>query len=215
MCSLLAAACLLAAGASAAATIMSVSPRGEVAQVRQLSVKFSEAVVPFQDAGMRRLPPPTDAASPRFGMIPTFGAGAAVRQIDLLAYSDGVSYWDKQDQIHQATHNHGGNSFIPWHRELCNQFEKLLQQVDPDVALHYWDWTQDPRAADNGTGGTANLCEDTTMGTANGIVEGVLERSTTATSRRSREMRRSVDPASHSPRLPAWRSSVASDATTF
>ena len=99
----------------------------------------------------------------------------AVGQIDLLAYSDGVSYWDKQDQIHQATHNHGGNSFIPWHRELCNRFEKLLQQADPDVALHYWDWTQDPRAADNGAGGTTNLCEDTTMGTANGIVEGVLE----------------------------------------
>jgi hypothetical protein len=98
----------------------------------------------------------------------------AVRQIDLLAYSDGVSYWDKQDQIHQATHNHGGNSFIPWHRELCNRFEKLLQQADPDVALHYWDWTQDPRAADNGAGGTTNLCQDTTMGTANGIVAGVL-----------------------------------------
>jgi hypothetical protein len=99
----------------------------------------------------------------------------AVRQIDLLAYPDGVSYWDKQDQIHQATHNHGGNSFIPWHRELCNRFEKLLQQADPDVALHYWDWTEDPRAADNGAAGTTNLCEDTTMGTANGIVAGVLE----------------------------------------
>jgi hypothetical protein len=37
----------------------------------------------------------------------------AVRQIDLLTYVDGLSYWDKQDQIHQGTHNHGGNSFIP------------------------------------------------------------------------------------------------------
>jgi Common central domain of tyrosinase len=98
----------------------------------------------------------------------------AVRQIDLLAYPDGVSYWDKQDQIHQGTHNHGGNSFIPWHRELCNRFEKLLQQHDPDVALHYWDWTQDPRAADDGAGGAVSLCEDSTMGTANGIVGGVL-----------------------------------------
>jgi hypothetical protein len=98
----------------------------------------------------------------------------AVRQIDLLAYSDGVSYWDKQDQIHQGTHNHGGNSFIPWHRELCNRFENLLQQVDPDVALHYWDWTQDPRAASDGAGGTVNLCTDATMGTANGTVAGTL-----------------------------------------
>jgi hypothetical protein len=32
----------------------------------------------------------------------------AVRQADLHAFSDGVSYWDKQDQIHQSTHNHGG-----------------------------------------------------------------------------------------------------------
>lgn len=98
----------------------------------------------------------------------------AVRQIDLLAYPDGVSYWDKQDQIHQGTHNHGGNSFIPWHRELCNRLENLLQQADPDVALHYWDWTQDPRAAADGAGGTVNLCTDATMGTANGMVAGTL-----------------------------------------
>jgi hypothetical protein len=98
----------------------------------------------------------------------------AVRQIDLLAYADSVSYWDKEDQIHQGTHNHNGPSFIPWHRELCNRFEKLLQQVDPDVALHYWDWTQDPRNAADGNGGTVNLCTDTLMGTANGLVAGTL-----------------------------------------
>jgi hypothetical protein len=98
----------------------------------------------------------------------------AVRDIDLVAYPDGVSYWDKQDQIHQGTHNHGGNSFIPWHRELCNRFEKLLQSVDPDVALHYWDWTQDPTAADDGAGGTADLCTNALMGTASGLIAGTL-----------------------------------------
>jgi hypothetical protein len=98
----------------------------------------------------------------------------AVRQIDLLAFVDGVSYWDKQDQIHQSTHNHGGNSFIPWHRELCNRFEKLLQQADPDVALHYWDWTEDPRQASDGNGGTVNLCTDAHMGAAIGTVTGTL-----------------------------------------
>lgn len=98
----------------------------------------------------------------------------AVRQIDLLAYGDGVSYWDKQDQIHQGTHNHGGNSFIPWHRELCNRFEKLLQQVDPGVALHYWDWTTDPRNSPDGNAGTVNLCTDLLMGTASGVVAGTL-----------------------------------------
>lgn len=98
----------------------------------------------------------------------------ALRDVDLQAYADGVSYWDKQDQIHEGTHNHGGNSFVPWHRELVNRFEKLVQQVDPDMALHYWDWTQDPRAADDGQGGTVNLMTDTAFGTANGMVAGTL-----------------------------------------
>jgi hypothetical protein len=56
----------------------------------------------------------------------------------------GVSYWFKQDEIHQATHVHGGPAFLPWHRELCNRFEVLLREVDPQVSLHYWDWDTDP-----------------------------------------------------------------------
>jgi hypothetical protein len=80
----------------------------------------------------------------------------AILQLDTAKlYPDGVSYWDKQDAIHQATHNHGGPSFIPWHRELCNRFEKLLQEVDPTLALHYWDWTTDPRDP-NGDGNNAD-----------------------------------------------------------
>lgn len=98
----------------------------------------------------------------------------AVRSIDQRFFSDNVSYWDKQDQIHQVTHNHNGPSFIPWHRELCNRYERLLQQVNPDVALHYWDWTADPRNAPDGQGGTVNLCTDALMGTANGNVAGTL-----------------------------------------
>ncbi|NKI94433.1 MG2 domain-containing protein [Rhizobacter sp. SG703] len=52
---------LLAASAipATAASITSVSPQGEVAQVRQLTVKFSEAVVPFGDL---RLPDPMAVA---------------------------------------------------------------------------------------------------------------------------------------------------------
>ena len=99
----------------------------------------------------------------------------ALRDVDLQAYADGVSYWDKQDQIHEGTHNHNGNSFVPWHRELVNRFEKLLQQVNPEMALHYWDWTQDPRAADDGQGGVVDLMTDDWFGTANGTVEGTLE----------------------------------------
>jgi hypothetical protein len=56
----------------------------------------------------------------------------------------GVSYWFKQDEIHQATHVHHGPEFLPWHRELCNRFEQMLRDVDPDLSLHYWDWNEDP-----------------------------------------------------------------------
>jgi hypothetical protein len=55
----------------------------------------------------------------------------------------GVSFWFKQDEIHQATHVHGGPEFIPWHRELVNRFEIMLRQVDSRLSLHYWDWTRD------------------------------------------------------------------------
>jgi len=69
-----------------------------------------------------------------------------------------VSYWFKQDEIHQATHVHGGPAFLPWHRELCNRFEAMLREVDPDLSLHYWDWNTDP----------ASLFTATFMGNANG-----------------------------------------------
>ena len=69
-----------------------------------------------------------------------------------------VSHWFKQDEIHQATHVHGGLAFVPWHREICNRFEALLREVDPDLSLHYWDWNTDP----------APLFTSTFMGTANG-----------------------------------------------
>lgn len=98
----------------------------------------------------------------------------AVLQADLHTFPGGVSYWDKQDEIHQSTHNHGGNSFLPWHRELVNRYEALLQQSNPDVALHYWDWTEDPRAASDGQGGTVDLSDTTLLGTMNGMMNGAL-----------------------------------------
>ncbi len=90
---------------------------------------------------------------------------AAVQGLDAdLVFPDGVSYWDKQDQIHQATHVHGGPAFVTWHRELLNRYEAMLQQVDPTVALHYWDWTVDPRNAPDGQGGTVDLMTAANMG---------------------------------------------------
>jgi Common central domain of tyrosinase/von Willebrand factor type A domain len=69
-----------------------------------------------------------------------------------------VSYWFKQDEIHQATHVHGSPAFMPWHREICNRLEALLREVDPDLSLHYWDWNTDP----------APLFNASFMGNANG-----------------------------------------------
>lgn len=100
----------------------------------------------------------------------------AIRALDMTrAYPDGVSFWDKQDQIHQVTHSHGGPSFIPWHRELCNRFEALIREVDKDLSLHYWDWTTDPRDTPDGVGGTVNLFTDDFMGSSNGRAGGPLE----------------------------------------
>jgi hypothetical protein len=55
----------------------------------------------------------------------------------------GVSWWFKQDEIHQATHVHGGPEFLPWHREIVNHFEELIREVNPLLSLHYWNWTED------------------------------------------------------------------------
>jgi len=58
---------------------------------------------------------------------------------------------------------------LPWHRELCNRLEEMLRQINPQLSLHYWDWTQDPRAVPNanlggGTTGTLNLFTPDFMG---------------------------------------------------
>ena len=83
-------------------------------------------------------------------------------------YTDGVSYWDKEDQIHQATHVHGGPAFVTWHRELINRFERTLQKIDPTVALHYWDWSTDPLASSNGQGGFVNFFTPSHFGSSSG-----------------------------------------------
>jgi hypothetical protein len=95
-----------------------------------------------------------------------------------LNYTDRVSLWDKQDEIHQATHVHNGPAFLPWHRELVNRFEALLRQIDPGVTLHYWDWTTDPRHSPAGQGRNVNLFTtgvDGFMGNAQGRADVPLD----------------------------------------
>lgn len=85
------------------------------------------------------------------------------------AIPGGVSWWFKQDEIHQSTHVHGGPEFVPWHREIVNRLEALLREINPQLSLHYWDWTQDPRSIPNanlggGTTGTLSLFTPDFMG---------------------------------------------------
>jgi len=81
----------------------------------------------------------------------------------------GVTWWFKQDEIHQATHVHQGPEFLPWHREVVNRLEEMLRAINPQLSLHYWDWTQDPRAIQNanlggGRTGSLNLFTPDFMG---------------------------------------------------
>jgi hypothetical protein len=80
----------------------------------------------------------------------------------------GVSKWFKQDEIHAHTHVHGCPAFLPWRRELVNRFEALIREVDPQLSLHYWDWTQDPTNAPDGSGGSVDLFTPDFMGSAHG-----------------------------------------------
>lgn len=86
-----------------------------------------------------------------------------------VKYADGKTFWDKQEEVHKAAHSggqdvHGGPAFLAWHRELCNRLEAQIRLVDPQLSLHYWDWTTDPRASSDGQGGTVNLMSHDCMG---------------------------------------------------
>jgi Common central domain of tyrosinase len=91
------------------------------------------------------------------------------------AIPGGVSYWFKQDEIHDSTHVHFCPAFLPWHRELVNRLETSLREIDPQLSLHYWNWTQDPTNAPDGRGGVVNLFTTDFMGNAIGSDGGEIE----------------------------------------
>tara|TARA_R110002095_G_scaffold205672_1_gene189209 strand:- start:654 stop:1553 length:900 start_codon:yes stop_codon:yes gene_type:complete len=93
----------------------------------------------------------------------------AILELGRKKFADGVSYWFKQDQIHHGMeHVHMFPDFLPWHRELLNKFETMLQEVDPSVALHYWDWTTDPRSTPDASGNAVNLFTEKCFGSSHG-----------------------------------------------
>jgi Common central domain of tyrosinase len=83
-------------------------------------------------------------------------------------FTGGVTYWFKQDEIHQSTHVHRGPAFLTWHRELCRRFEVSLRLVDKKVSLHYWDWNEDPTDTTDKDGNSLNLFTDSFMGSSSG-----------------------------------------------
>ncbi len=62
-----------------------------------------------------------------------------------IIYPGGPSKWAIQDAIHQETHVHGVELFLLRYRELCNRIEAMIRKVDPELSLHYWDWSTNPR----------------------------------------------------------------------
>jgi hypothetical protein len=82
-----------------------------------------------------------------------------------------VSWWFKQDEIHQSSHVHGCPAFLPWHRELLNRFEAMLRTIHPQLSLHYWDWNLDPSHMPDGEGGFINLFDSDFMGNADSNVD--------------------------------------------
>ena len=103
---------------------------------------------------------------------------SAIVKLDTTKYfPDGVSYWDKQEDIHKNAHFagvdvHAGPAFIAWHRVIVNRLEQLLREVDPALSLHYWDWTTDPRST---AGGRAALFTPAFMGNSNGDAGHLLD----------------------------------------
>lgn len=107
----------------------------------------------------------------------------AIMQLNQLYYPGspsetppgGVSWWFKQDEIHQSTHVHGGPEFLPWSREFMKRFEALLREINPQLSLHYWDFKEDPRSIPNGNlgggnTGPVNLFDSNFMGSPEGDI---------------------------------------------
>jgi tyrosinase len=52
---------------------------------------------------------------------------------------------------HDANYRNGahrGPAFLPWHREFLMQLEQALRQIEPNVFIPYWDWTEDATLSD-------------------------------------------------------------------
>lgn len=62
--------------------------------------------------------------------------------------SSSINSYDDFAAVHHRyrASTHQTPIFLPWHRELLNQFELRLRQVDPTVTLPYWNWSLESAA---------------------------------------------------------------------
>ncbi|OMJ24982.1 Grixazone synthase [Smittium culicis] len=55
-----------------------------------------------------------------------------------------AGYFEGLAKIHDdyAMAIHGNGFFFPWHRRFVRHYELLLQSMNPNVVVPYWDWTR-------------------------------------------------------------------------
>ncbi|KAJ2391596.1 hypothetical protein GGI05_002899, partial [Coemansia sp. RSA 2603] len=74
--------------------------------------------------------------------VTTLGATELQRFIRVVKEMHRRGWMDGFGSMHDhISHQiHGNEHFFAWHRRFLRHFETLMQQIDPDVVLPYWNW---------------------------------------------------------------------------
>ncbi|KAJ2788038.1 hypothetical protein GGI15_000213 [Coemansia interrupta] len=74
--------------------------------------------------------------------VTTLGATELQRFIRVVKEMHRRGWMDGFGSMHDhISHQiHGNEHFFAWHRRFLRHFETLMQEIDPDVVLPYWNW---------------------------------------------------------------------------